>query len=335
MEPIRWKVPCVIDAHTHYRGKEPVAHYLANHAMANHAKGVIVTCRSAPVAPGEDIGFPYLRDFKGPEHFGRFYIFGGLKHLAESVAKGDGRDFPRQIDELRARGYDGIKMMEGSPYVKKVLPFPLDHEYYRPFWDAAEEKAMPITIHLANPADCWLSDEPAMRAMYRDSEPQEEYFRQAEAVLTAHPRLHITFAHFMFLAPQLARLERLFSTYAELRVDLAMGQDYMYYLCDDRPKARAFFTKWADRILFGTDVSDVNSTRLARAKSDQIRLFLETDESFVNQTSLAMDKPPLAGPNGRVELHGLNLPLAALQKILCGNVEKLLGTPRPLDVRAG
>jgi predicted TIM-barrel fold metal-dependent hydrolase len=329
MEPIRWRVPCVIDAHTHYRGNEPIPHYLDNMAMANHTKGVIVSCRRSDLEGGGDMIYRFLKDFKGPERFGRFYIYGGLLHLPDKVARGDGRDFPRQIDVLKARGFDGIKMMEGSPYWKKFLPHPLDHEYYRPFWDAAEEKAMPITIHLANPADCWLSDEPAMREMYRDAEPQEEYFRQAEAVLAAHPRLRITFAHFMFLASQLDRLDRFFVSYPEMRVDLAMG-DYMYHLCDDLSGSRAFFIKWADRILFGTDLSDLNSVRLARAKSDQVRLFLESDESYVSPTWQAMDKPPQAGPNGRVEFHGLNLPLETLHKIFYGNAEKLLGmTPKP------
>ena len=33
MEPIIWKVTPVIDAHTHYAGQEPIAHYLDNIAL--------------------------------------------------------------------------------------------------------------------------------------------------------------------------------------------------------------------------------------------------------------------------------------------------------------
>jgi predicted TIM-barrel fold metal-dependent hydrolase len=331
MDSIQWKVQSVIDAHTHYRGREPIAHYLENLAMANHARGVILTWRGSVAETGEgDSVYRFLREFKAG-HPGRFYVFGGLAHDPRQVAKGDGRSLAPQVAKLIACGFDGIKMMEGSPYFKKELPHPLDHEYYRPFWDAAEAQAMPITMHLANPMDCWWTD--AQREVYRDAEPQEEYFRQAEAVLAAHPRLRITFAHFMFLAPQLDRLDRLFSTYPELRVDLAMGQEFVYYLSDDVKRSRQFFIKWADRILYGTDVSDTNSVRLARAKADTVRAFLEDDGPFIAPYALALDKPEMKGSNGRSELQGLNLPIETLQKILRGNVEAWLGpTPRPLPV---
>ena len=324
MEPIRWPVDNVVEAHSHYRGDEPIAHYLDNQAMVGHAQCVILTCRgNAAEDGGGDAIFRFTPDFKRGPLAGRFYIYGGLRHEPERIARGDGRDFPRQVDFLQARGFDGIKMMEGSPYWKTWLPHPLDHEYFRPFWAAAEEKRMPITLHLANPIANWLSEED--RATYRDAEPQEEYFRQAEAVLAAHPQLRITFAHFMFLGPQLDRLGRLFRRYPEMRVDLAMGQEYMYYCSDDVPKARQFFIQWQDHILYGTDVNDRNSTVLARAKADQVRMFLATDETFTSQTALAMGKPPAVESNGRAELHGLNLPQAALEKILRDNAHALLG----------
>ena len=327
MEPIRWKVASVIDAHTHYRGQEPISHYLENVALANHTKGVILTWRGTTAESGEgDSIYRFAREFK-VDHPGRFYIFGGLAHDPSQVAKGDGRNLAPQVAKLFTRGFDGVKMMEGSPYFKKALPHPLDHEYYRPFWAAAAEQAMPITIHLANPVECWRTDKE--REMYRDAEPQEEYFRQAEAVLAAHPQLRITFAHFMFMGPQLGRLDRLFSLYPEMRVDLAMGQEYMYYLAEDIAAARRFFIKWQDRILYGTDVNDANSLALARAKADQVRLFLEVDGDFPSPYASVMGKPQCS--DGRVALRGMNLPLDVLQKILGGNVETWLGAmPRPL-----
>ena len=167
--------------------------------------------------------------------------------------------------------------------------------------------------------------------MYRDAEPQEEYFRQAEAVLAAHPRLRINFAHFMFMGPQLRRLDGLLRRYPEMRVDLAMGHEYVYYLSDDIPAARAFFIQWQDRILYGTDISDSNSVTLARAKAEQVCLFLEHDGAFPSPYALALGKPEMAGSNGRVELQGMNLPIDALPKILGGNVVTWLGpAPRPL-----
>ena len=323
LEPIRWKVPRVIDAHTHYGGEEPIAHYMEEQALAGHDRGVLLTCNSIPREGAGAYAYEHAPVFRTPPNANRFYLFGGLSHDAQQVARGDGGYLAPQVAALAADGYDGIKMMEGSPYFRRELPHPLDHEYFRPFWDAAEGRGIPITMHLSNPIDYWQRAD--MAATHRDGQSQEAYFREAEAVLAAHPQLRICFAHFMFMGPQLPRLDALFRRYSEMRVDLAMGNEYMYYLSDDVPAARDFFVRWQDRILYGTDINGRNSLRLARAKAETIRLFLETDEPFVMQTSLAMDKPPEVGSNGRVELHGLNLPVPVLARIFCGNAEAWLG----------
>lgn len=323
MEPIRWKVSKVIDAHTHYRGCEPFAHYLDNLALCGHDQGVVLTCHDVPHPNAGAYSFEHAALFRTPPHANRFYLFGGLSHDVAQVALGDGRYLAPQVAALRAAGFAGIKMMEGSPYYKRELPHALDHEYFRPFWEAAEAAGMPITMHLANPIDYWRSDE--MAATHREAQPQEEYFRQAEAVLAAYPRLRINFAHFMFMGPTLERLGRLFARYPEMRVDLAPGHEYMYYLSDNPVTARRFFIQWEDRILYGTDVSDSNSPRLARAKAEQVRLFLEAEGAFQSPYALALSRPEMAGSNGRVELQGLALPAPVLEKILCGNVQAWLG----------
>ena len=322
-EPIRWKVPCVIDAHTHYSGREPLAHYLDNLALCGHDQGVLLTCHGVPQENAGAFTYEHAPLFRTPPNANRFHLFGGLSHDVGQVARGDGRYLAPQVGALRATGFAGIKMMEGAPYYKKDLPHALDHAYFRPFWEAAEAAGMPITMHLANPIDYWQRDD--MAATHRDAAPQEEYFRQAEAVLAVHPRLRITFAHFMFMGPTLDRLGRLFALYPEMRVDLAPGNEYLYYLSDNPVAARRFFIQWQDRILYGTDVSDSNSLTLARAKAEQVRLFLEMDGAYQNPYAAALGKLEMAGSNGRVELRGLNLPVPVLDKILCGNVRTWLG----------
>ena len=134
------------------------------------------------------------------------------------------------------------------------------------------------------------------------------------------------------MGPQLDRLGELFARFPGMRVDMAMGQEFLYYLSDDPDKAREFYITWQDRILYGTDISDHNSLRLARAKAETLRLFLETDETFVNLTSAAMDRPPSVGSNGRVELHGLSLPQDVLERVMWRNFEEFAGeAPKPLS----
>ena len=139
MVPIQWKVSPVIDAHSHFRGEQPFTHYLGSHTIAGHTHAVILASS----------GFKFFNEFKEGQAC-RFYVFGGLTHEKNKMAAGDGRYLGPQVAHLIAEGYHGIKMMDGAPYYKqkKILPHPLDHEYYRPFWDAAEEHAMPITMQI-------------------------------------------------------------------------------------------------------------------------------------------------------------------------------------------
>lgn len=312
MEQVRWRVDKVVDSHVHYRHREPAEYF---HRILD-----LVNCHRANILTGggeKDLD----RKRERPE---RFYTFGMIPHDAAKLAAGDGAYRVRLLDEMLARGYDGVKMMDGKPgWVRQHNTPPIDDRYYRPFWERAEELDVPITLHLADPLDFWWPGRPDS---YSDLPPQEEYFRQAEAVLTRHPRLRINFAHFLFLSPQLDRLGEWFGRFANLRVDMAIADEYLYYCSDDPDMARDFFITWQDRILYGTDISDHNSLKLARAKAEMIRLFLETDRTFTSLRDEAYGQPPTPGSNGRTELHGLALPVEVLEKVLGRNFEAFAGT---------
>lgn len=317
MEPIQWKVSTVIDAHVHYRNQEPAAHFNKILDLVNYSRANIL---AGPEPTGLD------RKREAP---GRFYTFGMIPHDPAKLAAGDGAYRVELLEQLLARGYDGVKMMEGKPAWRQQWKTPpIDHDYFRPFWQKAAAIDVPITLHMADPLDYWWPSRPDS---YCHLEPQEDCFRQTEAVLNRHPNLQITFAHFLFMGPQLDRLGDWFARFPTMRVDLAMGDEFLYYLSDDPAKARDFFITWQDRILYGTDISDHNSLRLAHAKAEMLRRFLETDETFTSLRDQAYGTPPTPGSNGRTELHGLALPLDVLEKVLARNFEAFAGpAPRPL-----
>lgn len=254
MEKIQWKVQQVIDAHGHFRGLEPLPHYYGLLDLVGHTKVNVMggTIRGGP---------PMDRKREFPR---RFYCFGCLEHDPAKVEAGDGAYLVGQVEQLLALGYDGLKMMEGKPAYRKVssqvstgwMPLALDHRYFHPLWDRLETLDVPITMHLADPLDWWTAPDGVYRQGY---EPQEEFFRQAIAVLERRPRLRITFAHFMFMGPQLDRLGSLFARFPQMRVDLAMGHEFLYYLSDDPQKARAFFITWPARA--GTARTSPTATR--------------------------------------------------------------------------
>ncbi|MCD6392075.1 MAG: amidohydrolase family protein [Planctomycetes bacterium] len=307
----------VIDAHVHFRHREPVEHFNAILDLVNYAQANILT--------GWE---PNSLDRKR-EQPARFYTFGMLPHDPTKLAAGDGAYRVGLLEDLVAKGYDGVKMMEGKPAWRQQFKTPaIDDDYFRPFWEKAVALDVPITMHMADPVDYWWESRPDS---YCHLDPQEECFRQTEAVLTRHPNLRITFAHFLFMGPQLNRLGDLFARFPTMRVDMALADEYLYYCSDDPETTRAFFITWQDRILYGTDISDHNSLQLAHGKAEMIRLFLETDQTFTSLRDKASGNPPRPGSNGRTELHGLALPVEVLDKVLGRNFESFAGRmPAPL-----
>jgi predicted TIM-barrel fold metal-dependent hydrolase len=317
VEQVRWKVGKVIDAHVHYRHREPAEYFNKIVDMVGYSRASILT--------GWE---PRCLDRKR-EQPGRFYTFGMIPHDPAKLAAGDGAYRVALLEQLVAKGYDGVKMMEGKPaWSQQQKTPPIDHDYFRPFWEKAAAISVPITMHMADPLDYWWPSNPDS---YCNLAPQEECFRQTEAVLKRHPNLRIAFAHFLFMGPQLDRLGDWFGRFPQMRVDMAMADEYLYYCSDDPDKAREFFITWQDRILYGTDISDHNSLQLAYAKAEMLRLFLETDQTFTSLRDKAYGKEPQPWSNGRTELHGLHLPVEVLEMVLGRNFEAFAGAaPRPV-----
>ena len=316
MEPIRWKAQKAIDAHVHYRDKEPIPHFQKILKSVNYDSICILGGHDR-----EKLKYKTILP-------GKTYIFGMLDQKADKIQAGDGRYLVDQLEALLDIGYDGIKMMDGKPAMRRTWqPLPLDHSYFHPYFKCAEELDVPITLHAVDPIDYWNPDRPDS---YANLGTQEEFFRQAIAVMERNPNLRINFAHFLFMGPHLKRLAGLFDRFPKMHVDMAMGQEYLYYMSDDPDASRDFCVKYSSRILYGTDISDHNSLNHGWSKAETLRLFLETDETFDNLIFWGMNRAPEAGSNGRVKLRGLQLPQDALDNIMWRNFERFAGAkPKP------
>ncbi len=82
----------------------------------------------------------------------------------------------------------------------------------------------------------------------------EDFLRQMLNKLTEYPKLKIVGAHQLYLGRE--RLSQLFDTYENLYIDTSVGC-YLRWADDfaeeDRAAYNAFVTRYADRLLFGTD----------------------------------------------------------------------------------
>ena len=165
----------------------------------------------------------------------------------------EGLDPLTQYREMIEIGFDGLKILY-KPDVQKLKALPIDHEVYEPLFSQMEKDGTHIVWHVADPAEFW-SSECKRRCNYSDGTylSYEDMMSQTLNVLKRHPNLNVTFAHFMFLSERPEVLEALFANYPNLAVDITPGTEMYIPFTKRRDFYRAFFEKYADRILFGSD----------------------------------------------------------------------------------
>lgn len=274
-----------------------------------------------------------------------FFVFGGLDISAYfREPQRVGEVFAESIQFLQMLGCDGIKMIEGKPQMRKMLPIPpFDSGVFSPFWERMAEAQFPVLMHVNDPEEFWDKDRAPKWAFergwfYGDGSyiNNEKQYAELMGVLKANPTLKVIFAHFFFLSAQLPRLAEILDQYPNVCVDLTPGIEMYRNFSNNRQQTRDFFIKYQDRILFGTDIG----ARALLANLDDgiqegeslervylVRNFLENDGEF----SLDPQKGFLFDPND-AGYRGLALPLNVLDKIYFKNFERLVSVkPRPVN----
>ena len=201
-----------------------------------------------------------------------------------------------------------------------------------PLWAAAGELAIPVMIHVADPVaffepldgsnERWEElranpdwhfwptrprDEPQAPGF----PPFDELIDGLEAVVVRHPNTTFIGAHVGCAAEDLARVATILERAPNFHVDLAarIGE-----LGRQPYTSRAFIARWADRVLFGTDMAPDPAWWAVYFR------FLETaDESF------AYDADADTAPSqGRWRIHGLDLPDDVLRAVYHDNAARLI-----------
>ena len=111
--------------------------------------------------------------------------------------------------------------------------------------------------------------------------------------------------------------------------DLTPGIEMLYNLSRDPDASRAFFCEYADRIVFGTDLSSSLTVEEGRFRAGIIYRWLESEDTFRVPDGADF---LLGAPEDGV-IQGLSLPEDVLDKIYGGNFARLAGDePRALNV---
>jgi hypothetical protein len=265
-----------------------------------------------------------------------FYVFSGLNHAGWlSEGRVQTPSLVEQVETFAALGCEGIKMIEGKPTSRQRMDVPVTDAYYAEYWAKVEELGVPIVWHVNDPEEFWDLERLPSWAKERnwgygpEDVQKEQLYAEVDEVLDRHPTLRIVFAHFYFLSADLPRAIRFLDAHPTVSFDLTPGIEMLYNLSRDLDASRAFFCAYADRIVFGTDLSSSLTVEEGRFRAGIVYRWLESEDTFrVPEGADFL----LGAPEDGV-IHGLALPEDILAKIYAGNFARLAGdVPRALDV---
>lgn len=208
----------------------------------------------------------------------------------------------------------GLSIRDGSGVLLRI-----DDERLAPLFDKAAELGIPVMFHTSDP-DAFFTpidrfneryEELAAHpdwSFYGSQVSKAELLEQRNRVFARHPRTTFVGAHLAEGSENLASVAGLLDQHPNLYVDISAR---VAELGRQPYTARAFLLKYADRILFGTDLlPEVEMYRLYYR-------FLETADEY-------FEYPSHVSRQGRWNIYGVFLPDDVLRKLYRDNALKLL-----------
>lgn len=331
----------IIDAHVHYSpqiGPEELADFLTETETDGAVIQAIPHSRCITLVPGA-----LMMKHLNP---GRFYVFGSPDAGGYTLQRDSlGEHFAEYAGLIRHAGCDGIKLLEGKPQMRKRYQVPdFDAPVWEPFWQYAEETGLPMLFHVNDPESFWAADASdwlKRQGWWYDESfvNNEDQYRQVLAVLARHPGLKIVFAHFFFMSAQLERLSGILDAYPGVMIDLTPGIEMYENFSANFEEASAFFEKYHDRIIYGTDIGgrcvltnegEPFNEAENRRRPEIVRMFLtgSGEELITADGNFIHDRQPFT-------MRCLGLEGRRLEEILSGNIIRFIGgEPAPVDEEA-
>ncbi len=230
-----------------------------------------------------------------------------------------GLDSLTQYKEFMDIGFDGIKILY-KPDIQKDIKLLINDDYYEPFFAQAEKDKTNIMWHVADPEYCWNKDYMGPWS-YRDGTyPTFKNMRnETFDVLEKHPKLNVTFAHFLFMSERPEVLEYIFKTYENVRVDITPHPSMYKIYLENYDFYREFFEKHSDRFVFGTDAEIPLNDKCELQIGSVYNAFVTDKEINVCGT----------------DTKGLKLSDGTCEKLLYSNFKNACGDrPRPINKNA-
>ena len=226
---------------------------------------------------------------------------------------------PKKMENLKKYvelGVQGLKLYSGH---SNFYDRPLDDPEMMEVYAYCEEIGLPIIWHIR----------------------LDRFADEFRTVLNAFPGLKVVVPHFgvAFYRPTSsiwARLEQLLDTFPNLSIDMSFGTRSILVhgleiVSANHDLFRQFFEKYADRIVFGTDMVVTGNREKTEPWVEAViracRDVLEKDRYHFFMAAKGSPYALTRANNIYGELRGLNLPDEILEKIYVTNIEKILQRP--------
>jgi predicted TIM-barrel fold metal-dependent hydrolase len=253
---------------------------------------------------------------------GRFIVFAQI-----DWSKIDDPNFSQemvaQLDDAVARGARGLKQLKDlglSVHDKSGKLVAVDDPRLDPIWEECGRLGIPVSIHVIDP-EAFFHPVDNTNERYEELIEHPDWsfngpqFPSKESILAARDRMFAKHPHTTFVALHMANWPE--------------NLDYVSHLLDSLPnvmvefgareaelgrqprRAREFFLKYQDRIMFGTD------NGMDEAMYRNHFRWLETADEYFDYWGYP--------GQGRWKIYGMDLPDVVLEKIYHKNAERMFG----------
>ncbi|WP_082488659.1 amidohydrolase family protein [Duganella sp. Leaf61] len=240
----------------------------------------------------------------------------------------------QDLDGALADGAVGVKVWKNigmslrDSQGKLVM---VDDARFTPLFDGLAQRGVMVLGHQGEPHNCWLPVEqmtvnndreyfrnhPAYHMFLHPEMPgYEQQMAARDRLLAQHPTLRFTGVHLASLEYDVARIGRFLDDHPGARLDIAARIGQLQYQSQrDRDRVRAFFIKYQDRLMYGSDLAQSAEQSDADFVTDMDTVWRRDWRYFVTGDSFTV--PELDQP-----VSGLSLPRAVVDKLYRINAEQ-------------
>jgi predicted TIM-barrel fold metal-dependent hydrolase len=240
------------------------------------------------------------------------------------------------IEQAHRSGARGLKILKTlGLYLRDNITtgklVKIDDPRFDPMWEICGRLQMPVAIHISDPVAFFLptdrfneryeelNNHPDWSFHDRDFPSNAELIEARNRVIARHPKTHFVALHAGNFAENLGNVSENLDRFPNMSVDIAarIGE-----LGRQPRTAQAFFEKYQDRILFGTDATPHGQDLPQQFFTDQLYeiyfRFLETSDEYFDYA------PAKVPPQGRWRIYGIDLSDQILRKVYLENAARAL-----------